>query len=187
LLSLFSVTETSRWSEVAQQRPGWDERNRLIAGYIPSGAAVLDLGAGARTLAGYLPDCVYQPCDIIASDSSVLVCDFNAGKLPEISRRYDYAVASGLLEYLKDIPAFLARLPVMADNAIVSYSPYTRDHSKLWRAGEGWFNHYTQEQFEHILDGVPGRWRVLEPWWTQILYQLDFEPSLTRMPGSNSS
>src|SRR5271157_5003330 len=70
-------TDVRRWRKVATQIPHWDDRNRVIAGFVPPGAAVLDLGCGAQTLRTHLkPDCHYQPCDIVASSPDVILCDF---------------------------------------------------------------------------------------------------------------
>src|SRR4051794_5936398 len=103
--------ERERWELWARERPRWDERNRIIAAYIRPGSAVVDLGSGAQTLREHLPPgCSYQPCDLVPGPAPVIDCDLETGRWPELPRRYDVAVLSGVLEYMPDVGGLLAGL-----------------------------------------------------------------------------
>lgn len=74
----------------------------MIARYIDPGSRVLDLGAGSSALRGVLPEkCEYQPCDIVGGPE-VLRCDLNRGLWPQVTKIYDVAVVSGVLEYIRN-------------------------------------------------------------------------------------
>src|SRR4051812_22017601 len=98
--------ERERWQIWAREWPRWDERNRILAAYIPPGSAVVDLGSGAQTLREPLPaGCSYQPCDLVPGPAPVIPCDLESGRWPVLPRRYDVAVCSGVLEYMPDVGA----------------------------------------------------------------------------------
>lgn len=100
--------------------------------------------------------CTYQPCDVVARDERTLVCDFNAGEFPE-NVDCDIVFALGVLEYLADIPAFLAKLRALGKPAVLTYSVTDRDGPRDRRA-LGWANDHTQAEILSLLDmaGMPG-------------------------------
>src|SRR5215212_8584783 len=103
-------SDIPRWMRTTRERPRWDERNRMVAAYVPPGSSVLDLGSGAQTLADHLPPgCTYQPSDVVPGPG-VLLCDLDAGRWPRIEGRFDVAICSGVLEYLQHVPDVLAGL-----------------------------------------------------------------------------
>ena len=154
-----------RWQKVAHAgRPSWDERNEIIAGFIPAGSSVLDVGCGAQTLKQYLkPSCKYQPCDVVKSSPDVIFCDFNAGIYPEIKEHFDYVVCSGVLEYIRKPEEFLRRIPPMGHYVIVSYNPLLPGGSKLARLGNGWgwVNHFTKAELQKLFDEIGLNWTEL--------------------------
>jgi 2-polyprenyl-3-methyl-5-hydroxy-6-metoxy-1,4-benzoquinol methylase len=114
-VTLMVRTKVRQWRRVAfAGRPSWDERNKIIAGFIPAGSSVLDIGCGAQTLKQHLPPgCKYQPCDIIKSSPEVIFCDLNGGIYPETRERFDYVVCSGVFEYVRRPQEFLNKIPLM--------------------------------------------------------------------------
>jgi hypothetical protein len=144
-------THKSRWAKVATEVPSWDERNKLIAGFIPENVSVVDLGSGARTLKLHLkPGCEYQPCDVVQSAPEVLLCDFNSAIYPNLTRHYDYVVCSGILEYMRDPADFLSRIQTYGETILLSYNPLFPAETKVSRLGKGWVNHFTLPQLETL-------------------------------------
>ncbi len=171
-------SDSARWARTAQGRSGWDERNRMIAGYVPPRASVLDLGAGAQTLRDHLPpDCTYQPCDIVPGPG-VLACDLDAGRWPDTGQRYDLAVCSGVLEYLHDAPAALAGIDAVARRAIVSYSDRRTGQRLATRVAQGWASHLSLAELRSALDSLDCEWRFLTEWHGHVILAIDFEAGL---------
>lgn len=154
------------WTKVAHAgKPGWDGRNAIIAGFIPAGSSVLDIGCGPQTLRQHLPaGCRYQPCDMIKSTPDVILCDLNSGIYPEVSERFDYVVCSGVFEYVRDEARFLRQIPTYAPNVILSYNPLSpkcHRRTKLERLAGSWVNHHTREELEKTFDAAGLSWRAL--------------------------
>lgn len=154
--TLLVRTNVRLWHQVAQAgTPSWDERNRIMAGFIAAGSSVLDVGCGAQTLRQHLPPgCRYQPCDVVKSSPEVIYCDFNTGVYPEFQEPFDYVVCSGVLEYIRQPREFLQRIRPWGRVILLSYVPLPSDGSKLERMGNGWgwVNHFKQEELESMLD-----------------------------------
>jgi hypothetical protein len=123
----------------------------MIAKLIPANSSVVDLGCGAMTLKARLaPGCVYQPCDVVQSAPEVLLCDFNAGLYPALSRHYDYVICSGVLEYMRDPMDFLTRISKYGSKILLSYNPLQSGESKLTRLAKGWLSHLSQPELERL-------------------------------------
>ncbi|MGE0387129.1 MAG: FkbM family methyltransferase [Gammaproteobacteria bacterium] len=138
-------TDIERWSDPTQLEAAWELRAALAGRFLPAGATVLDLGCGAMALERHLPaGCEYRPCDLVARDARTAVCDFNAGGFPD-ARGATHLVALGVLEYLYDPDAFLARLRACDCPVILSYCPADLDPG-LDREGLGWVNHLTHAE-----------------------------------------
>lgn len=169
-------TDVGRWRKVATEIPAWDERNKLIAALIPAGASVLDLGAGSQSFARYLaPGCHYQPCDVVRSSETVLPCDFNAGWYPDVTRCYDFVVCSGLLEYIRDMKAFLHIVPTYGHVLIASYACRQPFESKLARAKQGWLNHFTQTELQSTFAAAGLDCTEVGEWHGQRIFKLTSE------------
>jgi hypothetical protein len=164
-VTLLVRTKVNQWRKVAfGGTPSWDERNKIIAGFIPAGSSVLDIGCGAQTLKQHLkPGCRYQPCDVIQSSPEVIFCDFNAGIYPAIREHFDYVVCSGVLEYIRKPGEFIKQVPQWGRTVILSYNPLPPGGSKLARLGNdlGWVNHFTREKLENLFDQSGLKWTVL--------------------------
>src|SRR4051794_33128188 len=173
-----SEDSDARWVSTARERPRWDERNRMIAAYVPLGSAVVDIGAGAQSLREHLPPgCDYQPCDIVPGEG-VLPCDIDNGQWPDLGRKYEIAVCSGVLEHMTDIEPVLRGLPSVARRALVTYCDRGRGQRIATRVAQGWQNHLTLPELRRILDRLDGDWRFLTEWRHHVIVAIDFEPGL---------
>ena len=133
-------TDIRRWSNSANLETAWNERARLAADFIPSGATVLDLGCGAMALEGYLPfGCRYIPCDVVRRDPRTLLCDLNEDPVPG-APGVTHITCLGVLEYLRNPQAFLRQLRAFQTPVVLSYCP-TEFTAHLDRSGLGWVNH----------------------------------------------
>ena len=112
--------------------PGpWLERSVYISQFIPAGASVLDFGAGEQDLRGLLmPDGLespssrvsrYVPVDMVKTTPDTRLCDFNAGKWPQIREKFDVVVVAGVLEYANDPAKVLRRLKGYGATILLSY------------------------------------------------------------------
>jgi Methionine biosynthesis protein MetW len=151
-VTLLVRTHVHRWRKVAAAgTPHWDGRNVLIAGFIPDGSSVLDLGCGPQTLRKHLkPGCRYQPCDIIKSSPDVILCDFNGGVYPAIKEHFDYVVCSGVFEYIRRPKEFLEKNSTYATTMILTFNPLLPNQSKLHRLSVNWINHLTKVELENM-------------------------------------
>jgi hypothetical protein len=165
--------DRARWERTAREKPRWDERNQLIASYIPPGSTVVDLGCGAQTLRDHLPEgCRYLPVDLVPAPG-VVVCDFNAGEFPELGERADLAVCSGVLEYLAAPLEFLARLPELARRVLLSYADLGDDETQATRERRGWVNHLTESELHAIVETAGLHSRELGAWTSHAVYVLE--------------
>ena len=164
-VTLVRRTNMPVWEKVAfAGKPSWDDRNAIIAGFIPAGSSVLDIGCGAQTLRQHLsPGCQYQPSDIIKSTPDVIFCDMNAGIYPQTDKMFDFVVCSGLFEYMRKPEEFLARIPRLGRTVIMSYCPLFEGGSKLARLGNGygWVNHYKKTELEALFTNMKLQWSIL--------------------------
>jgi hypothetical protein len=118
----------------------------------------LDLGAGTQQLRRFLPPtCTYQPCDL-GGDNEVLECDFNAGLFPAVTRRYEILVVSGVLEFIHDPEAFLARLPDYGDVLLISYCFRSPGEPLTKRRASGYMSHLEPGDVESMFDRLGYRW-----------------------------
>lgn len=138
---------------------------------------MLDLGSGAQTLKRYLKGgCQYQPADIVRSTSDVLLSDFNRGEYPEVTKVYDYVVASGLLEYLGEPRQFLSIAPSLGNVMIVSYAPLREGESRLHRRLLGWVNSLRRGELEGIFTDLGLDWQLVAHWGDQLIYKVKAKP-----------
>lgn len=143
------VTDRARWSDPAQLEAAWNARAQQTAAYVPVGARVLDLGCGAMALEKFLPPGTsYQPCDLVARDQRTIVCDFNKGEFPPVGSA-DIVTMLGVLEYIFDAPAFLARLAGLKRPVVMSYC--AADLAQLDRSALGWVNAFTVHELATLL------------------------------------
>ncbi len=143
-------TDLERWRNPAQLDPAWNQRARIAAEMIPAGATVLDLGCGSMALEHLLPPgCTYLPCDVVPRDGRTLVCNLNAGEVPN-PKEFSHVTMLGVLEYLYDVPAFLAKLRSLGRPVILSYNAADLA-PHIDRSALGWVNHLTFSELENKL------------------------------------
>jgi SAM-dependent methyltransferase len=161
-MTLVVRTRVRQWRKVAfAGTPSWDDRNQIMAGFVPAGSSVLDVGCGAQTLKKHLPPgCKYQPSDIVKSSPEVILCDLNAGVYPDTREYFDYVVCSGVFEYVRKPREFLQKIPRYGRIVLMSYNPLNPGGSKLDRLGNGWgwVNHFSREELENLLDEMGLIW-----------------------------
>jgi len=163
LKTLVTRTNKSRWKQVSQNpEPHWDWRNKVIAGLVPAGSSVLDVGCGPQTLRRHLDkSCKYQPCDVIKSTPDVIQCDFNAGEYPDPGVTYDVVICSGVIEYIRKPKEFLKRMPALGRMMILSYCPTREGQSRLDRLSVNWVNHYSRAEFDGLLTEMGLKWEAV--------------------------
>lgn len=159
-----------RWQEPASLDPEWDDRTRLLASFIEPNSSVIEFGAGRLALKEMLPPgCTYRPADIVARSPDTLVFDLN-GEYPELSSRYDYAVLSGVLDYVEDLPRLFRWLAATTRIALFSYAITDRLHDPVTRRRSGWVNHFSHDGISSIAAENGWSVSVLSDWQTQRLY-----------------
>ena len=174
------ISDISHWRRNNSLHPSWEDRVAAMVTKIEPGSRVLDIGAGSQTLRRHLPaDCEYFPLDIVARTPETIVCDLNRGTLPVM--HVDYAVVSGVLEYLMDVPRFLAELALASPQVVLSYVVPHSGETVFERRAMGWVNDFTQEEIEDIF--IRGGFVVndCEQWGGQLIYWLRVN-SLSQKP-----
>lgn len=158
-------TDYTRWSRDDSLQTNWNERTIMMAAYVPSGASVIEFGAGAQALRKALPaKCRYQPSDLVARTPDTLVCDLNSF-YPELPAEADVAFFSGVLEYIHDLPGLFNWLRGQVSQVVFSYATYEHTPSLLERRQNGWVNDLTDDQVMQITKqagfqgGAVTRWR----------------------------
>jgi hypothetical protein len=172
-----------RWSSPGGLEAWWDERTQRLASMIEPGSTVIEFGAGRRSLERFLPPgCVYTPSDLVDRGPGTIVCDLNHRPLPDLSRvNPQLAVFSGVLEYIRDIPAIVEWLAASGiECCITSYEAMPAEHMGLSRLREkvrrsrcGYMSNMTEAQF--ILAFERGGFSCLakQVWTTQGLYRFE--------------
>jgi hypothetical protein len=162
-VALVVRTPMGRWRRVSRNpNPVWDERNRIIASFIPAASAVLDIGCGGQSLKRHLkPDCKYQPSDLVKSSPDVILCDFNAGVFPKFTQHFDFVVCSGVFEYMRNPKQFLELVSTYGEVILLSYHPYIRGHWKGKRIAANWVNHLPEDEVVKLFETVGLKWQIL--------------------------
>lgn len=152
-LAIEKTTDLARWSNPDALEPAWDRRAEIAAQFIPAGARVLDLGCGRMALRRFLPfGCAYVPCDLVARDGDTVVCDFNAGEFPaREAADADVVVMLGVLEYIADTDAFLAKLKQSGRDVVLSYC-MQEGSAALDRPSLGWMNNFSTVDLAVLFD-----------------------------------
>jgi hypothetical protein len=149
-------TDTARWARPESLATQWDSRAAMAAEWIPEGARVLDIGAGAMALGSLLKaGCTYQPADVVERRPGCFVADLNQREFPP--GEYDFVTFLGVLEYVHEIAWPLARAREAAPRMIVTYCTDIGADPVL-RRGMGWVNDLSAEAFAALL--AAAGWKV---------------------------
>lgn len=149
-LILRKATDVARWAREASLASQWDARARQAADLIgPQPARVLDVGAGAMALRGFLPSgSSYIPADVVERCEGCQVADLNKQEFPPGT--YDWVSFLGVLEYVHDPAWALRKAREAAPRMIVTYCTDASGDA-AYRRGLGWVNDYDRPQFEDLL------------------------------------
>jgi methyltransferase family protein len=112
------TTEMNGWSRVAsgEAKESWRDRAELAAAFLRSGDAVCDLGAGSQPLRIFLPEgAKYIPVDCVDTLPGTHLADFDTADFTLPAQNFNVVTALGVLNWLKDEEAFLARLSELAE------------------------------------------------------------------------
>ena len=144
----------------------------MIARLIPPGGSVTDVGAGLQNLRKLMPEStMYTPVDLIKRTTDTVVVDLNE-ESPEKLPQADYGVFSGVIEYIHTPSSVLAGSRARFKFIIVTYAAARKASAAeyLWRSTNGWVNHYSETDFELLLEKAG--WAVLERsrWGDQIIF-----------------
>jgi len=188
IATFFKKTDRRRWADPRNIYASWESRNKELAALVPSNSRVIEFGAGKRILERYLdPSCSYVPSDIIDRGPGTIVFDLNQRPLPDLGPdAYDVAVFSGVLEYVREVPAMLDWLTKYVTVCVLTYAPAkARGHSPrglletIGRLRHGWMNNYREEElrslfYERDFELVQGK-----DWEDQRLFVFSRRPSVT--------
>lgn len=170
--------DRGRWRQDARLHPEWETRCAALARWIPPGSSVLDLGAGRMALRRYLPPgCVYVPVDYLPRSVTTLVCDLNA-KRPASLPRSDVVVASGILEYVLDIPRLLNAIAGASPLLLASYAVRDAPGQETWfeRRRSGWVNDLDGPTLETLLAATGFAISERSEWGSQLLFKARKHP-----------
>jgi len=156
-------SETWNWEGPRQFEPSFAQRRARIAvaKAVPPGTRVLELGAGAPSLARLLPaGASLVHGDSVARAPEFLVSALHEGELPPIGDA-DLIAILGMTEHVVDPATLLANLAGTGRPVALSYHA-ADDTADLDRRRFGWVNHLTRAEFEAALAAAgfryQGRW-----------------------------
>lgn len=168
-------TDYKRWERTSELFSEWDERTKILAGYLKPGSRIIEFGAGNMVLKNFLPsNCHYTPSDIFKRSGEVLVCDLNNTIMIDLSK-FDTAVFSGVLEYVYDIDKVFEQLEPFVKHLVLSYSCI--DLSEADRLERGWLSDYSQDELERVFRKHDYNIIGVGQWRNQALYSLEQKKS----------
>lgn len=145
-------SDTLRWAQASSLKSAWRSRAAIVAGLIPPGTSVLDLGCGAMDLERELgAETIYLPADLVARDGRTIIVDLNGGDLPDVPA--DVATMLGVLEYIHRPERLLAAMAQRWPRAIITYNPADLDRGRDRRT-HGWFNDLTSAELVSAADSA---------------------------------
>lgn len=165
-------TQVSRWSDLQNHNPEWDERTKLMAGMVRANTSVLEFGSGREMLGSFLPPgCTYQPADLAPRSPRTLVCDLNQG-FPQLKQRYDFILFSGVIEYIHDLDSLMQHVRQHCAQCIVSYATTDNLDCITTRSSHGWVHHYSDANITELFRRAGFHVSARTPWQQQTIYQL---------------
>ena len=147
------VTDYKRWINLANHSSTWNPRTEMIAKMIKPNSTIIEFGAGRKVLLNYIDEsCKYQPSDCVDRGDDTLIIDLNIAALPKLPP-YDYAVFSGVIEYLTDVPKVVKWLNTFAEHVVLSYLVVEDEKNPAFiqnRGNFGWVNDYSDNEIMDI-------------------------------------
>lgn len=139
-----ALSDVGRWEITGNLHSAWSERASIAAAILSDATSVIDIGCGRMDLETHLPaSTTYIPADIVRRDERTLICDLNAGLVPDAAA--DAAVLLGVLEYVHDAEKTFAELSARWNRIVLSYNPADLDAGRD-RSVHGWFNNWKTAQ-----------------------------------------
>jgi hypothetical protein len=124
------------FNELHLNTPYWEGRNKMIAEeFLEPDKSVLDLGCGSKILLRYYSPSRYLGVD--GFDSADLNLDLNQDFV--LPSGWDYAVNSGILEYLDNVENYLVKIKGLANEYIFT-----------WWTGRG-YGRMSHDRFESVI------------------------------------
>lgn len=114
-MELYSLVQTTN--------PHWEDRNRIISEMMEPNKTVIDLGCGAKNLLKFYTPSRYLGVDGLPSADLVVDLDSNF----ELPGHWDYAVNSGILEFVIRPDLYLEKIKTIS-----------QDYFFSWWRGPGW-------------------------------------------------
>lgn len=153
-----------RWMDIGNR---WYERLELVGSLIPSGASVLDLGAGAQGLRELVSG-PYTPADLFLRTRDTVPFNMEADVYP--SGRWDVVVMSGVLEYASKPEKVMQEVRSLAPLVILTYQIVGRKTNERLRVG--FRNHLSEPQLKRICQRSGFHFQPVMPWGRQGIYRL---------------
>jgi hypothetical protein len=159
VLKIGRRSDYKRWTDPSKLEIWWESRTENIARLVPTGALVIEFGAGRRQLEKYLdPRCSYVASDLTDRGPGTIICDLNQRPLPDLRHvGADAAVFGGVLEYIHDLDSLVAWLSDQVSSCVASYECVAPApgglvalRRKLRRLYYGYMNSYTEEEFVRL-------------------------------------
>jgi hypothetical protein len=188
ITTLRKTTDRRRWADTRNIFESWEPRNRQLAALVPANSRVIEFGAGRRVFERHLdPSCTYVPSDIVDRGPGTLVFDLNERPLPNLGAdRYDVAVFSGVLEYVRDVPSLIDWLATCVTGCVLTYAPARAGgrspRAVLERAGRlrhGWMNSLRVEELRSLFCDRGFAVMHEEQWEGQRLFAFSRRPGQT--------
>jgi hypothetical protein len=145
-------------SELHLRKPPWRFRNKLISKMIEPNKTIIDIGCGAKNFLDYYDAKKYFGIDGMPDVGADLVTDLNQDFRPLVDSGWDYAINSGMIEFVKDVRVFLDRQKHLANEYIFTW------HLDKFSG---------RMSFERIEDIIKENYEILEmqPWGSQRVYR----------------
>lgn len=145
-------------SELHLTKPPWTLRNKLIAEQLDKGKSILDIGGGAGDLKKYYTPSRYLNVDGMPMDQVDLKLDLNEEYQLQIEPGWDYAVNSGILEWVSHVDKFLYKQRSLASEYI-----FTWHIEPMWG----------RMSFDSIESIIKDNYTIIDtiPWGSQNIYK----------------
>jgi len=163
-------SDKTRWQNPKELHDNWNERTKIIAGFIDDNSKIIEFGAGNKSLFKFLPPhCVYTSSDIVKRYPDTLECDLNESINFDLET-FNTAIFSGVLEYVYSIENVFEQLSGKIDNVVLSYA--CLDISGANRLKQGWLSDYRKDDLEIIFKKYNYKVEDYREWNKQSIYKL---------------